>query len=74
MITGILNSRRSYFLTSIAPAINNVFVIAAFFAYIPLYGINPDLALIVLAAGTTLGVAAQFVIQIPALFKCGYKW
>ena len=74
VITGILNSRRSYFLTSIAPAINNVFVIAAFFAYIPLYGINPDLALIVLAAGTTLGVAAQFVIQIPALFKCGYKW
>ena len=31
VITGILNSRRSYFLTSIAPAINNVFVIAAFF-------------------------------------------
>lgn len=74
VITGILNSRRSYFLTSIAPAINNVFVIAAFFAYIPLSSISPELALNVLGIGTTLGVAAQFVIQIPALIKCGYKW
>ncbi|MBO4365447.1 MAG: murein biosynthesis integral membrane protein MurJ [Eggerthellaceae bacterium] len=74
VITGILNSRRSYFLTSIAPALNNVFVIASFFAYIPLSQIDPDLALIVLAVGTTMGVAAQFLIQIPALRKTGYKW
>lgn len=74
VITGILNSRRSYFLTSIAPAINNVFVIASFFAYTPLSKISPDLALTVVAIGTTLGVAAQFLIQIPALGKTGYQW
>ena len=74
VITGILNSRRSYFLTSIAPALNNVFVIVSFFAYIPLSATNPDLAIIVLAVGTTMGVAAQFLVQIPALRKTGYRW
>lgn len=74
VITGILNSQRSYFLTSIAPAVNNLFVIASFFAYIPLCEISPDLALNVLAVGTTAGVAAQFLIQIPALRKTGFKW
>ncbi len=74
VITGILNSRRSYFLTSIAPALNNVFVIASFFAYIPISAHNPNLALNILAIGTTAGVAAQFLIQIPALRKTGFKW
>lgn len=74
VITGILNSQRSYFLTSIAPALNNVCVIIGFFAYIPLSATNPDLALAVLAVLTTLGVAVQFVIQIPALAKTGFTW
>lgn len=74
VITGILNSQRSYFLTSIAPALNNICVIIGFFAYIPLSATNQDLAIIVLAVATTLGVAVQFVIQIPALKKTGFVW
>jgi putative peptidoglycan lipid II flippase len=74
VITGILNSQRSYFLTSIAPAINNLFVIVSFFAYIPWSQADPQGALIMLAIGTSLGVAAQFVIQLPALHKTGFKW
>ena len=74
VITGILNSRRSYFLTSIAPALNNLCVIVGFFAYVPLSSVNPDLAILVLALATTVGVAAQFVIQIPALRKVGFSW
>ena len=74
VITGILNARRSYFLTSIAPALNNICVIVGFIAYIPLSKTNPDLAFMVLAIATTLGVAAQFLIQIPALSKVGFKW
>lgn len=74
VITGILNSQRSYFLTSIAPALNNVCVIAGFFAYIPLSAVNQDLAIVVLAVATTLGVAMQFAIQIPALVKVGFTW
>ena len=74
VITGILNSQRSYFLTSIAPALNNICVIIGFFAYIPLSTTNPDLAITVLAVATTLGVATQFIIQIPALKKLGFVW
>ena len=74
VITGILNSQRSYFLTSIAPALNNICVIVGFFAYIPLSQHNADTAFVVLAVLTTLGVAVQFVIQVPALAKVGFKW
>ena len=74
VITGMLNANRVYFLPSLAPALNNVLVIAAFFAYIPLSHTNLDLALDVLAWGTSLGVVAQFVIQIPALLKGGFRY
>lgn len=74
VITGILNANRVYFLPALAPAVNNVVVIASFFIYIPLSSTNPEAALIVLAVGTTLGVVAQFVVQIPALRKSGYRW
>ena len=74
VITGVLNAGRSFFLTSIAPALNNVVVIASFIVYIPLSHIDSELALNVLAVGTTAGVAVQFVIQIPALVKSGYHW
>ena len=74
IITGILNANRVYFLPSMAPAINNVIVTASFFAYIPLSGFDFELAVTVLAIGTTLGVAAQFLIQIPALVKLGFRW
>lgn len=74
VMTGILNANRIYFLPSIAPALNNVIVIVSFFSYIPLSAVDPELALIVLAVGTTLGVVAQFAIQIPALVKMGYRF
>ena len=74
VITGMLNANRVYFLPSLAPALNNVIVIISFFVYIPLSYLNPDLAIIVLAVGTSLGVVAQFAIQIPALVKGGFKY
>ena len=74
ILTGLLNANRVYFLPSIAPALNNIIVIIAMFAYVPLSHIDPQLAIIVLAIGTTLGVAVQFLIQIPALVKLGFKY
>ena len=74
IITGILNANRIFFLPSMAPAINNVIVTAAFFLYIPLSHTNFELAITILAIGTTLGVAAQFLIQIPALVKLGFRY
>jgi putative peptidoglycan lipid II flippase len=74
VITGMLNANRVYFLPSLAPALNNAIVIISFFVYIPLSYSNPDLSIIVLAVGTSLGVVAQFAIQIPALVKGGFKY
>ena len=74
VVTGMLNANRVYFLPSLAPALNNIIVIASFFAYIPFSNSNVDLALNVLAIGTSLGVVVQFVIQIPALMRGGFRY
>lgn len=74
IVTALLNANRIYFLPAVAPAINNIFVIASFFAYIPLSASSPQLAVIVLGVGTTLGVAIQALIQIPALKKMGFRY
>ena len=74
IIQAVLNANRVYFLPAIAPALNNVCVIVSFFLYIPLSATNPELAILVLGVGTTLGVAVQAIIQIPALIKQGFKF
>lgn len=74
VITGILNARRSFFLTSLAPALNNIVVIASFFSYVIIAPHAPHVALWVLGIGTSLGVAVQFIIQIPALKKADFHW
>ena len=74
IVTGILNANRVYFLPSLAPALNNAIVIASFFAYIPLSAADQQTALVVLGAGTSLGVVVQFAIQMPALRKIGFRW
>ena len=74
IVTGVLNANRVYFLPALAPALNNLFVIASFLIYIPLSATDGRLAIIVLGVGTTLGVAVQALIQIPALLKQGFRW
>ncbi|HAM16393.1 MAG TPA: murein biosynthesis integral membrane protein MurJ [Eggerthellaceae bacterium] len=74
IVTAVLNANRVYFLPAVAPAINNVLVIVSFFAYIPLSAYDQHLAILVLGVGTTLGVAVQALVQIPALVKMGFKY
>ena len=74
ILTAVLNANRVYFLPAIAPALNNVCVIVSFLAYIPLSTVNNELAIEVLGVGTTLGVAVQALMQIPALLKTGFKY
>ena len=52
----ILNAHRKYFLTSVAPTLNNIVVIAAFVTYSIVAPRDAQLALIILGVGTTLGV------------------
>lgn len=73
VLNAILNGERIYFLPAFAPAINNIVVITSFLAYAIISPSDQMLALIILGVGTTLGVAVQAIVQIPALIKIGFK-
>lgn len=74
VFNGILQAHRRFAAPAYAPIFNNiVVVITVLVFYLPLRESNPDLALILLAAGTALGIAAMAMIQIPALLKIGWR-
>jgi putative peptidoglycan lipid II flippase len=74
VIQGVLNANRRYVWTALGPVFNNLVVIGAMFAYAAIVPSNPDLALIVLAAGTTLGVLTMFAVMLPDLLKSGLSY
>ena len=74
VITGILNANRVYGVPALAPVLNNVVVSLSMFLYVPLSAVNEQLALVVVAVGTTLGVVAQFGMQIPKLLSIGFRY
>jgi putative peptidoglycan lipid II flippase len=74
VLTCVLNANRIYFLPAVAPAANNLITIAAFLGFMLIWPVTPQLAIIVLGLGTTAGVLVQFVVQIPAVLKQGFKW
>ena len=75
ILNGILQSYRKFTMPALAPIFNNILVIVTIaFFYLPLRDSNPDLALIYLAAGTTLGIAAMALVQLPALLKVGWRY
>lgn len=73
VFSGVLNAHRDYFWSNFAPVLNNVVVIASFACFPWLEGINQQLAITVLAVGTTAGVFVQMACQIPALAKHGVR-
>lgn len=75
IFAGLLNSHRHFTVPAFAPILNNLVVIAtvAIFAALPGARDNQQ-HLVVLALGTTLGVAAQALIQIPIMWKLGIRW
>lgn len=70
---GILNSHRRFFLPTFAPVLNNLTVIAAFGAYALLAPSRPEAAILVLAWGTTLGVAVMAAALLPTAYRLGYR-
>lgn len=72
---GLLNAHRHFKAPAFAPIANNLVVIGtvALFHFLP--GSRGDHThLMVLAVGTTLGVAAQALVQVPALFRIGLHY
>ena len=76
VISGVLNAERDYLWSTAAPIVNNVITIASFtlYAFLVRGGIMGwREGLIILAIGNPLGVAAQVIMQLPALRRHGVR-
>jgi putative peptidoglycan lipid II flippase len=73
LFNSLLNAHREFLWPALGPIFNNIIVIATMFSYPIMNRTNPELAMIILALGTTLGVVAMFVIQVPALIRTRVK-
>lgn len=72
VFSGVLNSHRSFTVPMFAPVLNNLMVtFVALGVYLPLKNSNYDLALILLAIGTLLGVIAMALYQVPTARRLG---
>jgi len=71
---GILNTFNKFFVPAVAPAFWNIISIltpVVLFGFLVHRGINP---IVGMAIGVTLGGLVQFLIQVPSLFKQGFKY
>ena len=70
----ILNTKGAFFIPSLAPALFNVFSIVtpiALLSYLSGRGVDPVFGL---AIGVTVGGLMQFLVQIPSLFRNGFRY
>jgi len=66
---GALNTRRIFFIPSLAPAMLNISIIAAVILFAPM----AEQPIVVVAAGVTAGGFIQFAFQLPSFFKSGHS-
>ncbi|MDP9403539.1 MAG: murein biosynthesis integral membrane protein MurJ [Actinomycetota bacterium] len=78
--TALLQTRRRFAVPMFAPVLNNLVVIAVLLALphvadeVSLSGVGGDTsALVLLGIGTTAGVAAMALVQLPALWRAGVR-
>lgn len=81
MFMAVLNIRHSYAPGAWAPVLNNVIMIATVGVFWALPGpdtLKPSTIttaqIVVVGVGTTLGIAAQALVLIPALRRTGFHW
>ena len=73
-VMGILNTQGRFFLPAVAPAFFNVASILAGIFLAPQmkrFGVEPIVAM---AIGSLAGGALQLYVQLPSLYRCGYKY
>jgi putative peptidoglycan lipid II flippase len=68
MITGVLNTRHSFFLPALAPMFYNLSIIFGAVVLSDAWGING------LAWGVVIGAALHLCVQLPGLVAQGMKW
>lgn len=75
VFNAILQAHRRFTVPALAPMFNNlVVIVTVVFFYLPLRNAQPELALRNLALGTTLGIAAMALVQLPYLLKTGWRY
>jgi len=70
----VLNTNGSFFVPAVAPALFNIFSFltpAALFVYLSRRGIEPVVGA---AVGVMVGGLMQFLIQVPRLFRTGFRY
>jgi putative peptidoglycan lipid II flippase len=71
LLGAILNSRGAFGAFAWAPVLNNIVVLGV----VAVYLVVPDgLELLVLGVGTTLGIAVQSLVLIPAVRRVGFRY
>jgi putative peptidoglycan lipid II flippase len=74
VLMGILNSRGTFFLPALAPALFNlgsILVAIVLYGWLKSRGVNPVFGM---AIGTLAGGLLQFGVQIPPLLRCGFRY
>lgn len=66
--SGFLNSYQHFLFPALGPIITSVFIIGSVVA------IDPSLGIKRLAIGTMAGFAFQFIIQLPAMYRKGFRY
>jgi len=75
MISGILNARKRFLLSGLAPMLYNLAIIAGALAYSVVFPRNSlEFGVTLLAAATVVGAAAHLVVQLPGLAKAGMRY
>lgn len=75
VFTGVLNAHKRFYAVVASPILNNfITIFTVVFLYLPLRSSSPDLALFLLAIGTTLGVASMALVQFLAALRLNYRW
>ncbi len=72
VVQAVLNAQRRYLWTALGPVFNNLVVIATM-VYVATQPLT-NKTLIILACGTTFGVAAMFLVMLPSLKKTNVKY
>ncbi len=69
LIMGALNTRRIFFIPSLAPATLNIAIIIL----VVMFAARFEQPIVAVAWGVVLGGMAQFVFQLPSFFRSGYS-
>jgi putative peptidoglycan lipid II flippase len=74
LLMGTLNARRQFLAPALAPAAMNVVMIAFGLLVCPRLGPGIDAQVTGWALGALAGGAAQWLVQLPAAWRAGFRW